>query len=135
MTRAGLIALAAAVVCLAGSWIAWQRHPATGEATTFDGAAVFRAKGCASCHAGPQSQPRFGGAFPDLSNAPEWAASRRPAMSASEYLAESITQPNAFISPAHTGPVGPTDQMPALGLDQREVDALVQYLLSRSTTD
>ncbi len=50
-------------------------------------------------------------------------------MSAQDYVAESIEQPGAFISPAFRGGVGPTTFMPQLDVSDAEVDALVAYLL------
>ena len=50
-------------------------------------------------------------------------------MTARAYLAESINEPNALISPAFTG-YGPTTAMPNLALRPDEVDALIDYLLS-----
>jgi mono/diheme cytochrome c family protein len=131
MTRSGVVAATAAALCVAGSWVAWQREAEVTEAAATPGAALFRAKGCASCHTGPETASHFEGAFPDLSDAEQWAGERRPGMSAAEYLTESIRQPGVFISPAYTGPQGPTDRMPDLNVDDTEVDALVAYLLDR----
>jgi mono/diheme cytochrome c family protein len=132
MTPAGVVAAVAAVLCVAGSWVAWEREAEVTDASAPAGAALFRAKGCASCHTGPDSSPHMVDAFPDLSDAPEWAADRRPGLSAADYLTESIRQPGVFISPAFVGDFGPTDRMPDLNIDDREVDALVAYLLDRT---
>jgi mono/diheme cytochrome c family protein len=109
----------------------WDRgdDPASAE-PQLDGAQLFQVKGCASCHAGPGSTTQFGDSFPSLADAPSWAGERRPGMTAEEYLAESMTTPSAFISPAFAGGVGPTTAMPQLRLTTAEVDALVAHLLA-----
>ena len=48
-----------------------DRPPSSG-----DGAQLFRAKGCATCHDGPDSTAQFVD-FPSLANAPSWAGDRR----------------------------------------------------------
>jgi mono/diheme cytochrome c family protein len=92
-----------------------------------DGAQLFRAKGCASCHDGPDSTAQSVD-FPSLADAPSWAGDRRTGMSAAAYIAQSIREPGAFISPAWVGG-GPTTAMPQLGLTEAEIDAIVGYLL------
>ncbi|MEO5901381.1 MAG: cytochrome c [Ilumatobacteraceae bacterium] len=93
-----------------------------------DGAQLFRSKGCATCHTGPDSTARFDSA-PSLADAAAWAASREPGVSATDYLAESMLAPSTFISPAFHDGGGPMTGMPDLGLSPDEVDALIDYLL------
>ena len=50
-------------------------------------------------------------------------------MSAAEYIAQSIREPDAFISPAWAGG-GPTTAMPQLGLSEAEITGVVDYLLA-----
>ncbi|WP_166657741.1 c-type cytochrome [Ilumatobacter fluminis] len=95
------------------------------EAAALEGAGLFEAKGCASCHDGPSSTARPGGA-PSLRRAVDWAGDRRPGMTAEEYIAESIVAPAVFVSPAYAGGV---PWMPTLTVTQDEIDALVTYLL------
>lgn len=119
------IALAAAV----GIGFAWRGEPTHGPAgdparsaaLVADGAWLFQAKGCATCHT---DQAR---GSPDLTGAAEWAAGRKEAMSADEYLAESIREPSAVISPQLTPES--TLTMPRLNVTDEEVDALFAYLL------
>lgn len=130
MSRAGVLAAAAAVVAAAAAVVGWQTEPTDGAAprpVATSGAALFQAKGCASCHVGPDSTPMVG-SFPPLDDAPSWAGDRRPGMSAREYLAESMRTPSAFLSPAWEG-AGATSAMPDLGLTDAEIDALVDHLL------
>ena len=132
MSRAGRLAALAAIVATAASVVGWQTTSTVSAGTDHgpppDGAALFTAKGCATCHDGPDTTAHFV-AFPSLRNAPEWAGNRRPGMSAADYVAESIRTPSAFISPAFVGFGGPTSAMPDLAVTDAEVDALVDYLL------
>ena len=132
MTNTGIAAAIGAVVLAAAAFVGWDTvsTPSSARASTpaLDGAALFQAKGCATCHSGPDSQAMFL-EFPDLSDAGSFAGDRRSGMSAEEYLTESIRVPNAFISPEFR-PNGPTAHMPTLNLSDAEVEALVGYLLS-----
>jgi cytochrome c551/c552 len=119
------------VVLAAASFVGWDSVSTTATApavtTEREGAALFQAKGCATCHTGPDSQALFV-EFPNLSDAASFAGERKPGMSAEEYLTESIRVPNAFISPAFE-PNGPTTSMPTLKVSDAEVEVLVSYLL------
>ena len=132
MTKTGVAAAIGAVTLSAAAFIGWDTvsstPPSAPESTAaLAGAALFQAKGCATCHTGPDSQALFL-EFPNLSDAASFAGDRRPGMSADAYLTESIRVPNAFISPAFR-PNGPTANMPTLNLSDPEVEALVSYLL------
>ncbi len=97
-----------------------------------DGGQLFQAKGCATCHTGPDTTASFDAGFPSLANAPDWAGARRPGLTASEYLTESIAAPGVFISPDfRAGQAGPTTAMPQLRLTSEQIDSLVDYLLRR----
>ena len=127
------VAAAGAVAALAAAAIGWQREEVASagpqrERATWDGASLFRAKGCASCHDGPSSTAST--EFPSLADASSWAGSRRGGLLAEEYLAESIREPWAFTSPEFQPSGGPTTAMPALGLSEAEIDAIVVYLLA-----
>ena len=82
----------------------------------------------ASCHAGPGTVPQYSFDYPDLTRAATWAGTRRPGLSAGDYVRESIRTPEAFLSPVFRG--GGPSPMPALSLTDREVDALLAYLLN-----
>jgi mono/diheme cytochrome c family protein len=130
-------AAAGAVVALAAGAIGWQREEVTTAARRApparDGASLFRAKGCASCHDGPDSTASAG--FPSLADAGSWAGARRDGLSAEAYLAESIREPWAFTSPEFQPSGGPTPSMPELGLSTAEIDAIVAYLLAGRRPD
>ena len=95
--------------------------------TLLDGASMFQAKGCATCHTGPDSTSPHG--LPNLRKASTWAGTRQPGQSAEQYLAESMRSPGVFISPTFERPQGPTTGMPTLALSEAEIDVLVAYLL------
>jgi len=133
VSNAGIVAAIGAIALGVASIIGWgstsSAHQSAATASAeLDGASLFRAKGCSSCHNGPDSRSSIDG-FPDLSNVASFAGSRVPGISAEDYVAESIKQPQAFISPAFHGGVGPTTSMPMLDVSGAEVDALVAYLL------
>ena len=131
MSNVGRACAVGAVVLAVVTVAAWDSgSPQMSSAPPVDGAELFRAKGCASCHDGPDSTALIGG-FPPLLDATGWAGQRRAEMAAREYLAESINEPNAFISPTFAGGNGPTAAMPHLTLTSDEVDALIDYLLSK----
>ena len=125
-----------AVVASVGVWTTDRDggQPSAASVTTtagpaLEGASLFRAKGCASCHTGPDSAS-FHSAFPNLANVSSWAGERVPGMTAGDYITQSIRDPLAVISPQFRGDGGPTTGMPALALSDAEVAALVDYLLA-----
>ena len=135
MSWRGVAAAIGAVVMLAASSVGWQhvaepaeRAERVDDTAGLDGAALFRAKGCASCHDGPDSTGSYG--FPSLADARSWAGTRTEGLSADGYLAESIREPWVFSSPAFRSTGGPVDAMPVLGLNDEEINAIVRYLLA-----
>lgn len=123
-------AIAAAILGLftISTWHVGDPSPAV--AADLDGARLFRAKGCAGCHVGPDSAASSASGFPSLAHATEWAGDRRPGLTATDYLTESIVAPDAFVSPEfRPSQGGPTTAMPHLILTAEEVDALVDHLL------
>ena len=117
----GVVGLAATLLSIA----AW-RPDSVASTSGGEGLDLFLRKGCASCHNGPQTTARVAVA-PSLDNVGEWAAERKPGLSAAEYVHESIINPPVFISPGFDQ-IGPVE-MPSLNLTDAEVDALVSYLL------
>ena len=142
MTGRGVAAAVLALGAGTAAVVGWETVPSAdttqpAAATTtppaasggaLDGATLFRVKGCASCHTGPDSSALVA-VGPDLSEAASWAGDRRPGMSAEDYVAESVRSPGAFISPAFSPSGGPTEAMPQLEVSDAELDALVEYLL------
>lgn len=123
----------AAALTVVSAVVAWEREPTATSAApvSVEGAVLFQAKGCAACHAGPDSVALVGSQFPSLVEASSWAGSRRPSLTGAEYLSESIREPRAFISPEFSsGSAGSTRAMPALELSDAEVEGIVDYLLA-----
>ncbi len=133
-TRVGIIGALIAGIATIGVWLidptstAAAPRDSTGPPGTsaLSGAALFHAKGCATCHAGPDSAP-FIDQFPSLRDASTWAGTRIPDVDASGYLAQSISDPTDFIAPNYVG--GNTSEMPQLSLSDAEIVSLVDYLL------
>ena len=122
---------AAAAVAAALSLVAAAARPDAGdEAVALDGASLFTAKGCATCHDGPGDASTIG-IGPSLVGASSWAGKRIDGVSAEDYLEQSMRSPSAFISPAYRPDGGPNTGMPLLQLSDREIAALVDYLLAR----
>lgn len=124
----------AAAIAAATSFLAAAARPGSESgAAAPEGAQVFRVKGCATCHDGPDSRPiaDFG---PSLVDVASWAGERVPGLSAEEYLAQSIRTPAAFIAPGSPGSSGGpgAGQMPLLQMSDAEIDAVVTYLLAAS---
>ncbi len=131
MTRVGRLAAVIAIALTVLTFASWSESTqltVDGD-TPLEGAMLFKAKGCASCHNGPDSNSGMPG-IPPLTSAMDWAGNRRPGMSAADYLAESMRTPSAFISPAFGGGQGPMTGMPDLNLSEAEIAALVAYLLN-----
>lgn len=126
MSRTGWLAAAAAVLAVLAALVAWT-DGSGGTPPAASGATLLRAKGCASCHPGPDSAAAFE-IGPPLGDASAWAGTRRDGMDAATYLRDSIRTPGAFISPAWNGN-GMPGGMPDLGLSEAEIDAIVDYLL------
>ena len=132
MTRAAWYA-GAAVVAAVGSLLAGVARPDGDGVVAAEGAALFRTKGCATCHDGPDGAS-LTDAGPSLVGAATWAGERVPDLSAEEYVEASIRNPSAFLSPERrmaTG--GPTLSMPLLRMSDDEIDAIVAYLLAPDT--
>jgi mono/diheme cytochrome c family protein len=126
VTRAAWLASAASALAVAAAVVTWAESGSGFPQPVASGATLFQAKGCAGCHPGPDSSPQFAD-YPSLINAADWAGTRHEGMDARTYLAESIRTPGVFVSPAYREE-GPSP-MPALGLSDREIDALIDYLL------
>jgi cytochrome c551/c552 len=128
MLRAAIYA-AVALLAAGLSLVTALVRPSEASTAVPDGAALFHVKGCATCHEGPGTGTMMG-IGPSLAHTPDWASTRVEGMSAPDYLAQSMQQPSAFISPAWAGPEGPTTGMPQLQLSDEDVEALVHFLLA-----
>jgi mono/diheme cytochrome c family protein len=128
MNKLAVAAGAVTVALAALTGLAWSRESggaSTGSVPVVDGAQLFHAKGCATCHDGPGSRAGFE-VGPDLGQLPAVAASREPGLDAETYVRRSITSPQSFIVPGFGHEM---QSMPALAVTPAEIDALVAYLL------
>ena len=127
-SRLGLAVTAVIVVLLVGATLAvYAIDPGTQEAAPaaeqpVAGQTVFLTKGCTGCHSRAGVSDGFIG--PDLTNLAERAGDRVDGLTAEEYVRQSVLNPQAYIVDGY----GP--QMPVLPVDPRELDALVEFLLS-----
>jgi mono/diheme cytochrome c family protein len=129
MPRAAIFTVAAVAAAVLSFAAAVGRPDGDREAAALDGASVFAAKGCATCHDGPGGQS-LTDAGPTLAATPAWAGERIDGLTAEEYLEQSMRNPSAFNSPAYRAIGGPNDGMPVLQLSDEEIGALVAYLLA-----
>ena len=126
MMRRVVVICIAVVLLVAGVAIAVSERPeppATDELAR--GRQVYRQMNCGSCHDPNLFGQRLG---PPLDHIGSVAATRRPGMSAEEYIRESIVDPGAYVVPGYQ------DTMPrGLGRDlsPTDLEALVAYLGSR----
>jgi len=90
------------------------------------GRQVQRELGCATCHE-PGLANLFRPVGPPLDHIGTVAGTRRPGMSAEEYVRQSIVDPGAYLVPGYPDsmPRGAADR-----LSKEDLDALVAYLLS-----
>jgi mono/diheme cytochrome c family protein len=90
------------------------------------GEEIFKTKGtCEICHRIGQPGTRA----PDLAGIGARAATRRPGMSAKQYLIESLLQPNAYVL-AGFPPIMPAVDKAPISLNRSEVWALTAFLES-----
>ena len=105
----------------------WGEPSSNSTRPALDGRSLFAAKGCGTCHLGPDPSSSSVRAGPSLANLRAQAGTRRPGLSAEAFVRQSILEPAAFLSPNPGS--GPAWAMPKLAVDAAEADALVRYLL------
>jgi mono/diheme cytochrome c family protein len=114
----------------------WPVAPVDGEAAVLvqgggaaadgsRGAQLFSANGCVGCH---QVKGQGGTIGPSLNTIGTQAATRKPGVSAEEYIRESIVNPAAFVGSGFQTGVMPTTFSQ---LSQDDLKALVDYLLEQ----
>ena len=93
MTTPGIVAAIGAIVLGVASFIGWGSTSTSRDATAtsatsaaldgtgLGGTALFRAKGCSTCHDGPETDSLIDG-FPSLADVASFAGSRRPGYTA-----------------------------------------------------
>lgn len=87
---------------------------------------LFLAKGCSGCHT-LEGVAQIAAVGPNLTNLAGVAGERIPGVSASDYVRQSLRDPQAFVAPGfETSFV----LMPTLKLSASEVESLVELLLT-----
>ena len=95
-----------------------------------DGQALFASGACAACHTIEGVTSGLLG--PDLTHIGTDAATRKPGMSAEDYIIESIRTPEAFVAEGVERAVpGIMTSAVTAGFSDAEVDALVELLLAQ----
>ena len=91
------------------------------------GRQIFVAAGCGSCHVLSKAGTN-GTVGPSLDDLPQAAGEREPGMSPEEYVEQSLLDPDANVVQGYQPGVMPSFEG---RLDERQVRALVEYLLGR----
>ena len=99
-----------------------------GNANT--GKTLFTSKGCPTCHHLSSVQGAGGTIGPDLDGVGQRAATRKPPMSAADYIDESIKTPDAFVVPGFPAPAQGGMILPVPVSDAERKD-LVAFLLTQ----
>ncbi len=114
--------------------------PTGGEGPDAVARGLFLSKGCGACHTVQGLAGATGTVGPNLSQLGTVAGTRKPGMSAADYIRESITQPNAFIVPGFPSPspmppftVTTAPQSGAGQLTETELQALIDWLSKLGT--
>lgn len=101
---------------------------------------LISSKGCAACHTIQELPFARGTVGPNLTTLGTVAGTRKPGMSAQDYVRESLLQPNAFVVPGFPSPspmppfsVGTTSG--GTVFTQQELDDLVGYLSRLGTPE
>ena len=102
-----------------------QPPPTGGGGPTDAGRQVFLTAGCTACHTIDTIPAARGNVGPNLTNVGTRAGTRKPGMSAEDYLKESVIQPDAFIAPGYTN-----DMPPGLVQPGPNLDNLIAFLSS-----
>ncbi len=111
-------------------------EPASPSVSPSEILTAFNKGDCATCHTIPGLPDAKGQVGPDLSGIGVSAATRLSGYSATEYIRESILEPNAFIvpeCPLGDCPAGVMPQSFAGSLSEADLDAIVSYLSTLGT--
>ena len=100
--------------------------PRTPEAFVEAGEIIFNGKGkCHTCHTLDPSAPKS--RCPDMSDVGIRAATRKPGMTAKEYLIESTYEPHKFLVAGY-GNIMPPVWKPPISLSELEIETVIAFL-------
>ena len=108
-------------------WLSQQQHAEGSASAATSGKAVFQNNGCGSCHT-LTAAGASGNVGPDLDKLP--AEAQRAGKPVSDFVKQSIVDPNAYVEPGFPQNVMP--QTFGSSLSQQQLDALVTYLVDSS---
>ena len=98
----------------------------TPDAFVEAGEAIFNGKGkCQTCHTLDPSAPK--GRCPDLSTIGSLAATRKPGVSAKDYLIESTYEPHKFLVAGYSN-IMPPVWKPPISLSELEIETVIAFL-------
>ena len=98
----------------------------TPEAFVEAGEVIFNGKGkCHTCHTLDPSAPKS--RCPDMSDVGVRAATRKPGVTAKEYLIESTYEPHKFLVAGY-GNIMPPVWKPPISLSEREIETVIAFL-------
>ena len=119
-----------AIVMTQADFDAWAKHTSSAVAGggAAAGKAVFEAQGCGACHTF-KAAGAAGKVGPDLDKS-IYKDAQLAGLSVPAFIRESITDPNAYISPGY-----PKNVMPGTfgSLPKSQLDSLINYLVPTST--
>ncbi len=126
-----VVAVLAIPVGYLGTLMAPAEHASAAEhgvgaGNALNGEALFKSGACPACHT--ISGISSGAVGPDLTQAATVAATRKPGTSAEAYLRESISNPQAVVTPGFPSP----SAMPAGLATGATLDDLVAFLMTKS---
>jgi cytochrome c551/c552 len=101
-----------------------------GEGNAATGKTLFTSKACITCHTLP-AVGATGSVGPSLEHIAATAATRKPGLTAAQYIDESIKTPDAFVVPGFPAPNAGGMVLPVPVSDQERKD-LVAFLLTQS---
>jgi cytochrome c oxidase subunit 2 len=105
-------------------WLRGQTKAVSSPNQAAAGAAVFKNNGCGACHTFKPAGST-GKVGPDLDNLA--AEAKQAGKPLDAFVRESIVNPNAYVQPGYPKNVMP----PFAQLPKNELDALVQYLITK----
>jgi len=121
------LTVALAGVLAIATFAVYRSQPAgPPESAPEQGRLLFMAKGCSGCHT-LQGVAETAAVGPNLTTLAEVAGERIPGVSASDYIRQSVREPQAFIAPGFEASFV---SMPTLKLSDSEVESLVEFLIT-----
>ncbi len=98
----------------------------TPEAFVEAGEAIFNGKGkCHTCHTLDTSAPKS--RCPDMTDIGTRSATRKPGITAKEYIIESVYEPHKFLVPGY-GNIMPPVWKPPISLSELEIETVIAFL-------